>query len=213
MKVLVTGGTGAIGKFLLPLLAENKHEVVALTRSVTKAEQLGHTAVFELLGLGDGTRECYDFVFILDQQRQQEFADCPGATGDKDFHYAFVGLDGMRRGSPIDELRRPSANLTVNRYPRLRSNGLHNLAPPFGRPHARDPVEDASEARLVPDLIETRIPPNRLRRQVNRLTRLDRSSANHRFSLYRATIYRASLYRTALQIEERGVWPEGNEPT
>jgi len=37
--------------------------------------------VFELLGLGDGARECYDFVFILDQQREQEFSDCPGATG------------------------------------------------------------------------------------------------------------------------------------
>ena len=45
MRVLVTGGTGAIGKFLLPLLVENKHEVVALTRSVTKAEQLEHSGV------------------------------------------------------------------------------------------------------------------------------------------------------------------------
>jgi hypothetical protein len=26
-------------------------------------------------------------VFILEQQRQQEFADCPGATGNKNFHY------------------------------------------------------------------------------------------------------------------------------
>ncbi len=40
MKVFVTGGTGAIGKFLLPLLLDNKHEVVALTRSVTKAAEL-----------------------------------------------------------------------------------------------------------------------------------------------------------------------------
>ena len=45
MKVLVTGGTGAIGKFLLPLLLENKHEVVALTRSVIKAVQLEDSGV------------------------------------------------------------------------------------------------------------------------------------------------------------------------
>lgn len=45
MKVLVTGGTGAIGKFLLPLLLENKHEVVALTRSVIKAAQLEDSGV------------------------------------------------------------------------------------------------------------------------------------------------------------------------
>ena len=40
MKVFVTGGTGAIGQFLLPLLVENKHEVVALTRSASKATKL-----------------------------------------------------------------------------------------------------------------------------------------------------------------------------
>jgi nucleoside-diphosphate-sugar epimerase len=48
MKIFVTGGTGALGKFLLPQLLEKGHEVVALTRSVDRAEpieKLGSTAV------------------------------------------------------------------------------------------------------------------------------------------------------------------------
>jgi nucleoside-diphosphate-sugar epimerase len=49
MKVLVTGGTGAIGKFLLPLLVENKHEVTALTRSVTKGEQIEDIGVSAII--------------------------------------------------------------------------------------------------------------------------------------------------------------------
>jgi 2-alkyl-3-oxoalkanoate reductase len=49
MKILVTGGTGAIGKFLLPLLLDNKHEVVALTRSVTKAAQLEDSGVSAII--------------------------------------------------------------------------------------------------------------------------------------------------------------------
>src|SRR5450759_2299070 len=49
MKILVAGGTGAIGKFLLPLLLENKHEVVALTRSVTKAPLLEDSGVSAII--------------------------------------------------------------------------------------------------------------------------------------------------------------------
>jgi nucleoside-diphosphate-sugar epimerase len=45
MKVFVTGGTGAIGQFLLPLLVENKHEVIALTRSPSKAVRLEEVGV------------------------------------------------------------------------------------------------------------------------------------------------------------------------
>jgi nucleoside-diphosphate-sugar epimerase len=48
MKIFVTGGTGAIGRFLLPQLVEKGHEVVALTRSADKAvrlEDIGVTAV------------------------------------------------------------------------------------------------------------------------------------------------------------------------
>lgn len=47
MKIFLTGGTGAIGRFLVPQLLENRHEVVALTRSAEKAvrlEEMGATA-------------------------------------------------------------------------------------------------------------------------------------------------------------------------
>src|SRR3954471_19163653 len=47
MKIFVTGGTGAIGRFLIPQLLENRHEVVALTRLANKAvllENMGATA-------------------------------------------------------------------------------------------------------------------------------------------------------------------------
>jgi nucleoside-diphosphate-sugar epimerase len=50
MKIFVTGGTGAIGKFLLPLLLDNKHEVVALTRSVIKAAQLEDAGITAVIG-------------------------------------------------------------------------------------------------------------------------------------------------------------------
>jgi 2-alkyl-3-oxoalkanoate reductase len=45
MKIFVTGGTGAIGRFLLPLLLDKKHDVVALTRSVIKAAKLEESGV------------------------------------------------------------------------------------------------------------------------------------------------------------------------
>ena len=49
MKVFVTGGTGALGKFLLPQLLENGHEVVALTRSADKAELIERTGVTSVI--------------------------------------------------------------------------------------------------------------------------------------------------------------------
>ena len=42
MKVFITGGTGLIGKYLVPNLIENGHEVFVLTRNVKNAhKQLG----------------------------------------------------------------------------------------------------------------------------------------------------------------------------
>jgi uncharacterized protein YbjT (DUF2867 family) len=38
MKVFVAGSTGAVGKFLVPQLIENGHEVVALVRTSEKAK-------------------------------------------------------------------------------------------------------------------------------------------------------------------------------
>ena len=43
MKIFVTGGTGALGRFLLPQLIDKGHEVVALTRSADKAEGIEKT--------------------------------------------------------------------------------------------------------------------------------------------------------------------------
>ena len=40
MKVFVTGGTGAIGRFVVPALHDAGHEVTALTRSDDKAAWL-----------------------------------------------------------------------------------------------------------------------------------------------------------------------------
>ena len=40
MRVFVAGSTGAIGRFLVPHLAENGHEVVTLIHSAEKAKEV-----------------------------------------------------------------------------------------------------------------------------------------------------------------------------
>jgi nucleoside-diphosphate-sugar epimerase len=40
MRVFVAGGTGTVGKYLMPLLVKNGHEVVALVRTTRKAKAL-----------------------------------------------------------------------------------------------------------------------------------------------------------------------------
>lgn len=40
MRVFVAGSTGAVGKSLVPLLLESRHEVVALSRTSQKAKAL-----------------------------------------------------------------------------------------------------------------------------------------------------------------------------
>jgi uncharacterized protein YbjT (DUF2867 family) len=50
MKILVIGGTGLVGSYLLPKLVEKGNEVIALTRTVDKIERINKLGAFGLLG-------------------------------------------------------------------------------------------------------------------------------------------------------------------
>jgi len=50
MKILVIGGTGLVGSYLLPRLVENRHEVFALTRDENKMERIGKLGATGILG-------------------------------------------------------------------------------------------------------------------------------------------------------------------
>lgn len=50
MKILVIGGTGLVGSYLLPKLVEKGNEVIALTRTEDKIERINKLGAFGLLG-------------------------------------------------------------------------------------------------------------------------------------------------------------------
>lgn len=50
MKILVIGGTGLVGSYLLPRLIENNNEVYALTRTENKIERIKKLGVYGILG-------------------------------------------------------------------------------------------------------------------------------------------------------------------
>lgn len=50
MNIFVAGGTGAIGRFLVPLLVNAGHKVVALTRSAERISQLAQTGAVPVVG-------------------------------------------------------------------------------------------------------------------------------------------------------------------
>jgi nucleoside-diphosphate-sugar epimerase len=50
MRILVIGGTGLVGSYLLPRLIEIKNEVYALTRSANKIERIGSLGAHGILG-------------------------------------------------------------------------------------------------------------------------------------------------------------------
>jgi len=50
MKILVIGGTGLVGSYLLPRLVEKGNEVIALTRAVDKIERINNLGAKGILG-------------------------------------------------------------------------------------------------------------------------------------------------------------------
>ena len=50
MNIFIAGGTGAIGRFLVPLLVNAGHKVVALTRSADRASQLQQMGAVPVVG-------------------------------------------------------------------------------------------------------------------------------------------------------------------
>jgi nucleoside-diphosphate-sugar epimerase len=50
MRIFIAGGTGAIGRFLIPLLVNAGHKVVALTRAEDRAAQLAQAGAAPVIG-------------------------------------------------------------------------------------------------------------------------------------------------------------------
>jgi nucleoside-diphosphate-sugar epimerase len=50
MKILVIGGTGLVGSYLLPRLVEKNYEVYALTRAINKIERINKLGAHSILG-------------------------------------------------------------------------------------------------------------------------------------------------------------------
>ncbi len=99
-------------------------------------DDCGHARVLELRGLGDRTCECYDFVFIVEQQRQQEFADYPSATGNENFHSANLAARVHRCDQQSSDSARPlgprrrAIRRTVRRLPAYRYRMNARVAAP-----------------------------------------------------------------------------------
>ena len=64
MKILITGGTGLIGRFLIPRLQELDHSITVVTRDPAKAQQTLGDKVALLPGLDDLT-DLNDFDAVI----------------------------------------------------------------------------------------------------------------------------------------------------
>jgi nucleoside-diphosphate-sugar epimerase len=88
MRVFVAGSTGAIGKFLVPHLVENGHEVVALVRAAHKAK------AFEMMGVK---------VAIADAFRKEELTAAIRGSEPEVIIHQLTALVGVGNFKKLDE--------------------------------------------------------------------------------------------------------------
>jgi hypothetical protein len=83
MKVLVAGGTGAVGRRLVPLLVASGHEVTAMTRSQEKGEALRAAGATRVVA--DGLDRAAVIQAVMRAQPEVVIHHMTGLTGAKSF--------------------------------------------------------------------------------------------------------------------------------
>jgi UDP-glucose 4-epimerase len=174
MKVFVTGGTGFIGRALLPALAGRGHDVVALARRVPDGKREGVLWLEGELGIGEASLPAVDAIIHLaqasvpfPQKAEEMYAVNTVSTlhlleharqcGAKRFMLASTGNVygfGQRPFTEQDALRpqgfypisKVNAENIVTGYRDFFDTALLRLFTPYGPGQA---------ARLVPNLIQS----------------------------------------------------------
>jgi nucleoside-diphosphate-sugar epimerase len=160
MRVLVTGGSGALGRRLLPALREAGHEVVATSRSAAGAERIRALGAAPLeLDLFDRDAVRGAVLDVQPDAIVHEATALAGATDYKHFDRTFRTTNRLRTEG-TDNLLAAAREADVGRF----------LAQSYaGWPYARDgvPVKD-EDAPLDPD------PPAPMRETLAAIRHLER---------------------------------------
>ena len=96
MNIFIAGGTGAIGRFLVPLLAQEGHRVVALTRSADRTSQVAQMGAVPVVGdVFDGA-QLARLVAEADAEVVIHQLTAVGTTGDPYAATIRVRIEGTR---------------------------------------------------------------------------------------------------------------------
>jgi nucleoside-diphosphate-sugar epimerase len=152
MRVFVAGATGAIGRRLLPLLAEDGHQVVGMTRSEER------TALIRELGAEPVIADAFDAervkTVVTDARPEvviHELTDIPKSVDPRQFEKQFELNNRLRREGTrnlVDAARAAGAR-------RLIAQSIAFVYQPAGRLHTEDDplsVEAGDVVRAVADL-------------------------------------------------------------